>query len=63
MYADLACRSKINIVTRENFQVFFHASGLMAELLFTKFDQNKCGQIAFNQFLNAFEVMVKGSFV
>lgn len=43
MYSDLAKRSKTNIVSRETFEVFFHASGLMAELLFLKFDKKKCG--------------------
>lgn len=62
MYADLAKRCKNNIVTRETFEVFFHASGLMAELLFIKFNQKKSGEITKEEFIQAFEIMVKGSF-
>jgi hypothetical protein len=62
MYSDLAKRSKSNIVSRETFEVFFHASGLMAEVLFIKFDKNKTGEISKEEFLQAFELMVKGSF-
>lgn len=62
MYCDLARRCKNNIVTRDTFEVFFHANGLMAELLFSRFDQQKTGAIGQEDFLRAFEVMVKGSF-
>lgn len=34
----------------------------MAELLFHKFDKKKCGEISKVEFLQAFELMVKGSF-
>lgn len=34
----------------------------MAELLFLKFDKNKAGEICQAEFLQAFELMVKGSF-
>jgi hypothetical protein len=62
MYADLASRCKNNIVTRDTFEVFFHANGLMAELLFSRFDPQQTGVIGQPDFLRAFEVMVKGSF-
>lgn len=42
--------------------MFFHANGLIAELLFTKFDQQKTGSINQDDFLKAFEIMVKGNF-
>jgi Ca2+-binding EF-hand superfamily protein len=34
----------------------------MAELMFSKFDEKKTGTISERDFMNAFEVMVKGSF-
>jgi len=43
MYADIAQRCENNIITRESLEIFFHANGLMTELLFSKFDENKSG--------------------
>lgn len=34
----------------------------MAELLFIKFNQKKSGEITKEEFIQAFEIMVKGSF-
>ena len=62
MYDDLAKRCKDSIVTRETFQVFFNNSGLMAELMFSKFDDQKTGTILKEEFMKAFEINVKGSF-
>lgn len=61
MYANLAKRSRNNLVTRETFDLFFHSSGLVGEILFLKFDANKTGAISFSEFLSAFELMIKGS--
>jgi Ca2+-binding EF-hand superfamily protein len=62
VYDDLAKRCKDNIVSRDTFQVFFHNSGLMAELMFSKFDEKKNGTISKEEFLRAFEINVKGTF-
>ncbi len=62
MYNDLAKRCKGQIVSRDTFQVFFHNSGLMAELMFSKFDELKTGTITKEEFFKAFEINVKGSF-
>ena len=45
-YNDLAKRCKDSILSRDTFQTFFHANGLMAELMFCKFDKNKTGTIS-----------------
>jgi hypothetical protein len=45
LYDDLAKRCKGEIVSRDTFQVFFHNSGLMAELMFSKFDYKKTGSL------------------
>jgi len=45
-YNDLAKRCKDAILSRDIFQTFFHANGLMAELMFSKFDKEKSGTIS-----------------
>ena len=62
MYDDLARRCKDSIVSRDTFQVYFHNNGLMAELMFSKFDLQKTGTILKWEFLKAFEINVKGTF-
>ena len=47
MYNDLALRSKDKLLTRENFDTFFHLSGLWGQEMFRIFDKNKQGTILF----------------
>jgi hypothetical protein len=47
MYDNLAKRCRNNLVTRETFDLFFHSSGLVGEILFLKFDTQKTGTISF----------------
>lgn len=61
-YNDLAKRCKDSILSRDTFQTFFHANGLMAELMFCKFDKDKTGTISKEYFMHAFAIMVKGSY-
>lgn len=61
MYLNLSKRCRNNLVTRETFELFFHSSGLIGEILFLKFDHKKNGTISFEEFLAAFELMMKGS--
>jgi hypothetical protein len=54
MYQNLARRSRTGKVSRETFEIFFHASGLIGEILFLKFDTDKNGIIGYEEFLQAF---------
>ncbi len=51
MYDDLALRSKDSLLTRENFDTFFHLSGLWGQEMFRIFDKNKQGTILFEEFI------------
>lgn len=62
MYQNLAKRCRNGQLSRETFDVFFHSSGLIGEIIFLKFDSSKDGVITFEEFLQAFEIMIKGSF-
>jgi Ca2+-binding EF-hand superfamily protein len=61
MYNNLAQRCRNKLLTRETFDIFFHSSGLIGEIIFIKFDSSKKGVITLEQFLQAFEIMIKGS--
>jgi Ca2+-binding EF-hand superfamily protein len=61
MYSNLSRRCRNNQLSRETFDMFFHSSGLIGEIIFIKFDSSKKGVITFEQFLQAFEVMIKGT--
>lgn len=61
MYVNLSKRCRNDRVTREGFDLFFHSSGLIGEILFLKFNKAKNGTIDFKEFLAAFELMIKGS--
>lgn len=54
MYENLSKRCRNQLVTRETFDVFFHANGLIGEILFQRFDANKKGTISLEEFLMAF---------
>ena len=62
MYNDLADRSATKLLTRENFDTFFHLSGLWGQEMFRIFDKNKQKTILFDEFVAGIELMVKGSF-
>ena len=47
MYQNLAIRCRNNLVNRETFDLFFHSSGLIGEILFLRFDTNSNGTISF----------------
>lgn len=62
MYNDLASRTKDCVLTREIFDTFFHLNGLWGQEMFRAFDQNKTGNVKYEQFVRAIELMVKGTF-
>ena len=51
MYENLSKRCRNGLVTRETFEIFFHASGLMGEIIFNRFDSKKNGTISIEELL------------